>query len=80
MGNNLILAISFGFKLNSNLEQLPKITSCLTCVAWSEVGEHSFFMGGGGGFWVGHPKIFELKEGSSQKLRGKRGLQVSVLV
>ena len=26
--------------------------------------------GGGGGFW-GHPKIFELKGGPSQKLRGK---------
>ena len=28
---------------------------------------------GGGGFWGGHPKIFELKEGASQKMRGKEG-------
>ena len=28
---------------------------------------------GGGGFWEGHPKSFELKEGASQKMRGKEG-------
>ena len=36
---------------------------------------HSFFMGGGGVAVVsgGHPKIFGLKGGPSQKLRGEGG-------
>ena len=37
--------------------------------------------GWGGGFWGGHPKIFELKEGDIPKVEGGRGfLLVNVLV
>ena len=47
------------------------------CCMVGSGGTFIFYGWGGGGwggsFWVGHPKIFELKEGSSQKLRGKRG-------
>ena len=36
--------------------------------------DRSFFMGrggGAGGFWGGHPKIFELKGGPSRKLKAE---------
>ena len=38
----------------------------------SYIRDRSFLMGrGGGGFWGGHPKIFELKGGASQKLKAE---------
>ena len=48
----------------------------------SYIRDRSFVMGrGGGGFWGGHPKIFELKGGAIPKVEGRRGfLQVNVLV
>ena len=43
----------------------------------SYVRDHSFFVGGRGGRWFlgggGHPKMFEVKGGPSQKLRGGGG-------
>ena len=47
------------------------------------IGDLSFFMGRGGGWWFlgGHPKIFELKGGAIPKVEAGRGfLQVNVLV
>ena len=42
----------------------PEVWSCLYHACETLKG-HSFFMGrGGGGFWGGHPKIFELKRGA----------------